>query len=139
MSWLCIFCPIDQADLGLAPNLFQKILLKVVSFKIENGTDPLFNELNRGKIDVIPHKYYYNDEEEFQNIRWPQPIIFSPRVLLIGPKALIPSHEPLTLLLAPFTSTVWLLALLYMVAVALVNVLHKKSHNSSRRLFCLRQ
>ncbi len=124
---------------GACSKAFQKMLLKVILFKAENGTDPMLIKLKRGEIDVIETAWYFDAFSpcEQNTITWVQPIAFSRMVLFIGPKALIPFREPLTLLLAPFTSTVWLLSLLSVLVVTSVDVLHRKFHNSMH-FFCLR-
>ncbi len=121
---------------GTCPGPIDNILLKAVSLKAENGTDPLLKELERGKIDVIAHPYIYS--AQYQNVSWALPIVFSRHVLLIGPKALIPYYEPLTLLLAPFTSIVWLISVLSVAVVGSLDVLHTKIRKSTH-FFCLGQ
>ncbi len=121
---------------GACSEAFQKLLIKVILPRTENG-DPMYMELKRGEIDAIGWTLYFDPPYE-QNVTVAQPFSFTREVLVIGPKALIPFQEPLALLLAPFTSTVWLLSLLSVLVVASVDVLRRKCTNS-RQLFGLGQ
>ncbi len=124
---------------GTCPNSSLKIKLKLHWFHMGNGTDILGEQLNNGTIDVIPHPHFYMERPVWaQHVGWTQPIAFSRFVLLVGSRALILPHRPLTLLLTPFTPLVWLFSMLAAAAATFIDIFHMKVHQTRQFLY-LRQ